>query len=720
MPKYNLQTFNMRKHLLYVLAITALAVAGCKENIDTSARYVFNEETITSYLSKHEQYSEYYRLLEEVTVSKTSETNVKQLLSARGHYTVFAPTNEAIQNYLNKLVEEGLITEASWDAFPSQHKRDSICELLVYNSIIDSGDDYSYFEINNMPTTTSTSKSVEFSIPNMNDRKLVVQYTDVPGEVSINDCAIDENNRDILCINGVIHSMHGVISPSNDTMDQLLKKYIEDETSGFVVSAKILLECGLAEKLSANRDEVYEDLFQKGDIKKKNEETKGEVATFHTPEHRYYGFTLFAETDEFWTQAIGKSVMDITIDDVVAYLEAQNIYPEATRDNNYKSENNLLNLFITYHLLPERLSPDNLVYHYNERGYETTKKTPSVAVMEYYTTMGKRRLLKIFESKESNGVYLNRFPNLDTERRGTYHEISCDPAKEGIRIGEPNLEGENNIRNGIIYPIDKLLWYSDETRNNLQKQRIRWSVPSMWPEFMNNDIRCSKITDEQHKNVYIPNEEEYKYLEDVDISKDTRFNYWTGRGNGWQNMQGDELTIRGLLECTMKLPPVPRRGTYELRYAIQCGGVMRGMVQFYWGNNKDKLAAMGLPLDLRQAGDNTLHTPSGNVVSDIGGAYPDTDDDDYNAEVDKRMRNFGFMKGCNQYCAGAPGASTMMRGSNICVRRILFRQTMDPDETYYIRFKTVLDDDTRFFYMDYMEYCAKEVYDNPETPEDIW
>ena len=700
-----------------------LALTGCTENIDTSARYVFKEETINSYLSKHEQYSEYYRLLGEVKVSKVSETNVLQLLSARGHYTVFAPTNEAIQNYLGTLVEEGLITEASWDAFPSQHKRDSISELLVLNSIIDSGDDYSYFEVNNMPTTTSSSNSVEFTIPNMNDRKLVVQYSDVPGKISINDCVIDEYDRDILCINGVIHAMHGVISPSNDTMDQLLKNYAEDETSGFVVSAKIVLECGLADKLSANRDEVYEDLYQGENIKKKNEETKGEVATFHTPEHRYYGFTFFAETDEFWTQAIGKSVMDITIDDVVAYLDAQNIYPEATRDNNYTSESNLLNQFVTYHLLPERLSPDRLVFHYNERGYETTRKTPSVAVMEYYTTMGKRRLLKIFESKESNGVYLNRFPNLDNERRGTYHEISCDPGKEGIRIGEPNLEGENNIRNGIIYPIDQLLWYSDDTRNNLQRQRIRWSVPSMWPEFMNNDIRCSEITDEKHKNVYIPNEEEYKYLEDVDISKDTRFNYWTGRGNGWANMQGDELTIRGLLECTMRLPPVPRRGTYELRYAIQCGGVMRGMVQFYWGNNKNKLAAMGLPLDLRQAGDNTLRTPGGNVVSDIGGgdtAYPDTDDDDYNAEVDKRMRNFGFMKGCNQYCAGAPGSSTMMRGSNICLRRILFRQTMDPDETYYIRFKTVMDDDTRFFYMDYLEYCAKEVYDNPETPEDIW
>ena len=245
----------------------------------------------------------------------------------------------------------------------------------------------------------------------------------------------------------------------------------------------------------------------------------------------------------------------------------------------------------------------------------------------------------------------------------------------------------------------------------------------MWPEFMNNNIRCSEITDDKHKSVYIPNDQEYKYLESVDISKDTRFNYWTGRDNGWANMQGDELTIRGLLECTMRLPPVPRRGTYELRYAIQCGGVMRGMVQFYWGTNKDKLAAMGIPLDLRQAGDNTLHTPNGNVTSDIGGgstAYPDTDDDDYNAEVDKRMRNFGFMKGCNQYCAGSPGNSTMMRGSNICLRRIIIRETMDPDETYYIRFKTVMDDDTRFFYMDYLEYCAKEVYDNPIEPEDIW
>ena len=710
----------MKKYFLYALAAMTFMVS-CTEEIDTSSRYVFKEETIISYLSKHEQYSEYYRLLNEELVSSISETTVGQLLSARGHYTVFAPTNEAVQEYLDSLVSEGLLTEASWDAFPSQRKLDSIRHVIVFNSIIDSGDDYSEYQINALPQSTSTSNTVEIPLANMNDRKLIVKYTDDLDSLLINDCVVDVKNRDILCINGVIHAVHSVISPSNDTMDFLLRKYTENENSGFVVSAKLVAASGLFDKLSEWRDDTYEELFLEGKIPVKNEETRGETATFHTVEHRYIGFTFFAETDEFWKSAIGKdNVADITIEDVMNYLDSEGVYPEAKRDNNYESEDNLIYQFVTYHLLPERLSPNTLVYHYNEMGYNINKKTLGVATMEFYTTMGKRRLLKIFESAESNGVYLNRFPNLDNERRGTYHEISCDEDKEGIAVGTPNMEGENNIRNGIIYPIDKLLYYSDATRDNLQRQRIRWSVPSMWPEFMNNDIRCSEITDEKHKNVYIPTDEQYKYLEDVDISNETRFNYWTGRGNGWQNMQGDEMSIRGITDCTMRLPPVPRRGTYELRFAIQSGGSQRGMVQFYWGKRKDKLAAMGIPMDLRQGADNMLHTSTGNVPSDIGYVEDSAKDDDYNAEVDKRLRNNGFMKGCNQYCAGAPGAANSMRSSNICIRRIIIRETMDPDETYYIRFKTVMDDDTRFFYMDYMEYCAKDVYDNPEKPEDIW
>lgn len=34
--------------------------------------------------------------------------------------------------------------------------------------------------------------------------------------------------------------------------------------------------------------------------------------------------------------------------------------------------------------------------------------------------------------------------------------------------------------------------------------------------------------------------------------------------------------------------------------------------------------------------------------------------------------------------------------------------------------KSVLHRTTAEFYMDGIEYCPKEVYDNPVTPEDIW
>ena len=46
-----------------VLGATMLLM-GCNEEVDTSARYVFADETIKSYLEKHEHYSEYVKLLD--------------------------------------------------------------------------------------------------------------------------------------------------------------------------------------------------------------------------------------------------------------------------------------------------------------------------------------------------------------------------------------------------------------------------------------------------------------------------------------------------------------------------------------------------------------------------------------------------------------------------------------------------------------------------------
>ena len=87
---------------------------SCSEKIDESSRYVFKYETILSYLQKHDAYHDYAELLNKVNIGKYSSSKVGQLMSARGNYTVFAPTNKAIQDYLETLVDEGLISEPSW------------------------------------------------------------------------------------------------------------------------------------------------------------------------------------------------------------------------------------------------------------------------------------------------------------------------------------------------------------------------------------------------------------------------------------------------------------------------------------------------------------------------------------------------------------------------------------------------------------------------------
>ena len=698
-------------------AVVALGClyASCKEEVDTSARYVFKYDTILSYLEKHEQYSEYVKLLGQVPVGPVSSSTLYQLMSARGNYTVFAPTNEAIQTYLDTLAAKNVIDAPSWEGFRDSTTLDSIRKVIVYNSIIDGGDNQKAYETVEFPT----DNKAEFPMANMYDRKLIVEYKDnVPDSIWVNGAPLDVKNRDIIAINGVIHSVTSVVAPSNNTLGYLLNAIVAGKQHGYYVAAMLVQKIGMLDTLSKYRDDVYEDLYERGLIKN-IEHTSGIGYTKgYVPEHRYYGYTLFAETDQFWETEIGKEATEITVDDVLDYLRAKNIYPDAVDDDNYADENNLLNQFVTYHFLPMRLAANRLVLHWNEKGYTNSNPRPTVVQYEYYTTMGKRRLLKFLESAESDGVKINRFPKIDNRRKGTYHETGCDPDKVGLTVNAPDVAGEFNVRNGIIYPLDELLAYTEEVRTNLHKERIRWDIAAQFPEFMNNDIRLQYYTLGMDHRTGMPTSIVYPYLDDCWLEDDTYFFYYNGYNEGMKNYQGDELNIRGNLDVTFRLPPVPAKGVYELRFNIQSDGYNRGMVQFYWGSDRERLSAMGIPMDIRMSG-LERRTTAGTFPSNVGWEA-DIEDDDTNAEVDKKMRNNGFMKGAELYCDGMQGMAVMARADPLIIRRIILREPMDPDKTYYLRFKTVLDDPSREFYVDYLEYCPKEVYDNPETPEDIW
>ena len=709
-------------HYSYIrkLCFIAACIAclwSCSENIDTSARYVFKEETILSYLEKHEVYSSYVDVLRNVNISVLSDTKVSELLSARGVYTVFAPTNDAIQAYLEDLVKEGLISEPSWDAFTNDQKRDSIRKVIVFNSIIDGGDELdALFYVADFPIDKD-----EFVLGTLNDKKLSVRKpSNQPDSIYINgDCPVSVKERDILSINGIIHQIEKVIAPKDITAASYIQECLDEKKGDFLVCFRVLQACGLLDTLNKVRDERYETLYQTGmikDLPNMTGEGFAEGSTAYAPKHRLYGFTIFAEPDEFWRgEGIDPNASDL-LKKLTQWILDNHQYSNEdkfTTDENYKSEDNLLYQWITYHMLPMRIPKGKLVFHINEYGYNLNKPDVySIPVYEFYTSMGKRRLFKLIESRASNGVYINRFPITDNGRHGTGEEIGCDPDKVGSRIDtESSMAILNDMTNCNIYPISAPISYNDQVRDNLQKNRIRFDGMSLFPEAMNNDLRLKKASEERYKHVYIPNTQRaYNYFENMQQNDAMNFVYYNAWNDDWCNLQRDEMKAVGRFEVMFKLPPVPRRGTYEVRYKVLANS-KRGVAQIYWGSNPEKLAAAGIPMDL------TLDCRDALDARRVGWER-DTDDDDYDAEVDKKMRNNGYMKGPKSINSNDGTERDYNDRENI--RHIFVRQTLDPEETYYIKLKSVLDEEKKEFYMDFIEYCAKEIYDNPETPEDIW
>ena len=710
---------------------------SCTEEIDTSSRYVFIDKTITQYLESKDYYSDYVKLLSEVSVSDFSKTTLKQLLSARGHYTVFAPTNDAINIYLDTLCAQGLITEPSWDGFTSQRDKDSISRVIVFNSILDGGDQQA-FDVMDFP-----DHEHEFGQANMNDRKLRVFYgTEDPDSISINGTVlVNKKNRGITLTNGYIHQVEAVIAPSNDRMGEFVVHWARTPKSGYSVMAKLVMACGLVDTLNAFRDDTWEYLYLTGGVKDLPKHTSvGQIGTI--PQHRYYGFTLFAETDHFWEKTLGKSASEIGVDDVCEFLRQSGLFNHVdgtTFDDDYTRQMNYLNQFVTYHLLPQRIGREKLVIHYNELGYNYSQNSsPTVPICDYYQTMGLPRLLKTYESRESKGIYLNRFPILrngvgrfspSKENRNDYHEsgdffqlsgtASAPDENQGIKVLTYTEAGTDNssVANGIVYPIDHLLIWSENVVNQLANQRIRIDAGCMMPELMNNDVRS-------HRAYYsygatncrgIPTN--YRYIENIEIKDGTLFYYLPGYLSSWHNLQGDEYNIIGRYDFTMKLPPVPRAGQYEIRFGVATGSRVRSMAQVYFGSDPNMMPAAGIPMDLRLGG---LEKRDGSITTDSGvGWEADTEDQEHNDEVAKRMRAKGFMKAPNLW-TNSMGSSTSIRTFHYMTRRIMVNAYMMPYQNYYIRFKSVLDLEDREFYMDYFEYVAKEVYDNPYEPEDIW
>ncbi|MBR6129158.1 MAG: hypothetical protein IKQ07_05960 [Bacteroidaceae bacterium] len=714
-----------------VLSLTALIfiICSCTEDIDTSARYVFTEYTVASYLEAHPDYSQYLELTKVVPVSGRSRSSVYQLLTARGNYTCFALTNEAINEYLKDLVEQGLISEPSWDAFKDERKLDSVRKVVVQNTVIDGGDMESQrYTIDVITTIANGKTNAEFPLPNIYDHKLTVSQAKGDTIFLDKECPIDPINCDIPVINGVLHKLHKVIAPKDESLARYLQIILDEKRDGYLMFAKALQACGFMDTLSAVRDEAYEALYQAEgenlDMKDYQSKGGGDMSATagdpdaHAPEHRKYGFTIFCETDEFWrSQGIEPTEND-AVEKLQDWIASNNMYLSDGGyqvNTNYTSTKNMLYQWVAYHVLPMRIPANKLVHHCNELGYSYSSPSKyTIPVMEWYPVFGGDRLIKIYESPESQGIYLNSFPQRNNGVTEDGHESYCAPEKRGILIQtQSEMAVVSDIVNACIYPIDQPLAYTDVVRNDLSKERIRFDLFALFPEAITNGIRRADSPLGKWQHVFVSLYNRYNYFDNMRVlNEETHFIHYNGYKTAWANYSGDEDKAFGHFDIMFRLPPVPKRNTYEFRYKLLATAA-RGIVQVYFGSDPNNLPVAGIPINM------TYEVPR---FFGEGATWGDLQDngkeEDEIIEIDHKLRNHGLMKATRHE---TEMNSTTARAKSNCSRHIIVRQTLDPGQTYYVRFKSVQPDLSRpELYLDYFEYCPKEIYDSPERPEDIW
>lgn len=677
---FNRQFANVGVFLAVTISLTASV--SCSDDVDDSNLYTFKGSTISSIIVGNADLSYYYTLLKKSRSGKKGST-VDHLLEARGNYTVFAPTNEAVQHFVDSVYET---TGFSVDNVP-----DSMAQQIVFNSIIDTDMQEGY------RTTDFREGALEYKT--MADRFVTVSFSagedDGRTRIFINSFS-EIVVPDEEASNGWMHIVNRVVMPYSGALPDLIAG--QDNLQIF---GHLLFETSWRDSMADYRDEEFEDL-------EKPLRYQGAVYNAVYPQHRYYGYTAFVESDsllcEKWGITIRRENGNIVnwseiMEKVKQACEAY--YPNATNPD-LKSPDNAVNQFVGYHLLRGSMAYQKLVIHYDETGYSiSTPDRYGINKMQYYETMGKNnRILKIMEGEHTDGKRINRY--VSKYDWDTYEEITVP--RKGILISPTNGDRDIQAINGFYYVIDDVLWYDDDVPGKVLNERIRMDVLSFQPELFSNGMRALPNAD----YYYVP----VGYLEDLTCTPETELTIlmcYAQTGN--RAFEQDEPFFFGQYDIIFRLPKVPNDGTYELRIAVGNGDGC-GLMQVYFGTNKDNLPAHGLPLEMRY-----------NATSPWIQYFIDTDDREENARLERNMRNHDVMKGSNCYGNYYPGAVTQGGRNDDFglhkLRHIIYRGPVSSGMRYYVRFKNLLTNPAAHFDLDYIEWVPKSVYDGNE-PEDYY
>lgn len=458
--------------VLMLLALLAVLYACDSDEIGDNY-YTFTGETVGGYISSNpEQFSEFKRILD--------TTKVMGLLNAYGVYTCFLPTNEALEAFYTTRGKSSL-RDFSLDSM----------KVIAYNHIIKD------FEV-----TTDQFREGLLTNLSMNGRNIEITFrpTSQGLEYLVNKTA-RVVNPDVDLHNGVVHTIDGVLSPTDNTIVEAIGK--EDKFSLFYEG---LVETGLFELLLPIKDESY--VLPVDLISQYDGVTNGIGSIMRVPRERKYGFTALIPSDVTFGEYGIENMEDLKAYAKTIYDEK---YPEDSGIDDITDRQNSLNRFIAYHLLDRKIPAEFFVEAYDNTGSVsgTSHSVKSYDMFEYIETMAPLTLMEVRTLRASNEY--NVFNMID---EGT-----------AVRLVADNID--NDALNGVYHEIDGILAYSTDVERMLTSKRMRMDAASFFPELRNNDMRVGKKY--TGNNPEYPSERFYfphGYIERVETSDNTNFGYF--------------------------------------------------------------------------------------------------------------------------------------------------------------------------------------------------
>lgn len=700
-----------------MMALAALGVASftsCSEEIDDSNLYTFTGQTVIDYLRSDSTLSD---------IAKISDrAGMSDRLSAYGTYTCFAPTNEALKVYIDSLYNDkksdnhnGLYAgEVPADSVMNRLWKSEKCDSLC-KDIIES-------HVTGQKKTTNdflTGADITMMLGNTHTPKRV------NGEITM-DGTTHFIKTDQEVENGIVQVIDRLFYRSTN--------YIIDEMDAmgcYGLWVEALRKTGI--------DKILQENIRTKGISWFNIEPETKYPFADYPTKCKVGFTIFAEPDEVLKKEGINTFADLVARANQEYANCKNWYSyvedkgiNVSTGNDYTNQWNALNMFIRYHILHYALSTDKLVYSYNE--------LKDMDVYEYVRTLLPETMFKLTGIKDPGGnvgeIRINRQLNTptltsdpgNTNRNGTAYLEANQVIDEGILVGNSKINSRQ-ASNGYVHPISGVLAYKETVPNKVLNERLRFEFMSLFDESMTNRYRGYTgadlksffgRTDRNITAVRIPE----GYFENMVIYNGdaSRVYYLTkDQANGnygydcWNDYQGDELYCKGAYDFAIKLPPVPKDGTYELRFGYVNNG-LRTIVQFYLGHSSDRSTMTPCDIPLDQNVDLKSTT--------VGWTDPNTDGDN-GAAVDKAMHNRGWMRGPNYFSNKKYGEGSTARfksdGGQHHIRRVVTKQYFKQGEENWFRCKTAMPENTEAeFELDYIELVPVSVYNHPSLTEDVF